>query len=293
VFDESLVAAYLAHLGVEREPPSVAALDRLVVAHLDRVPFETTWMALGERWALDPVAAARRIVGAHRGGYCFILNDAFGTLLTSLGYSVTRHVGGVHAPAGVDEANMTNHLVLLVDLHDDGRWYVEAGMGDGPVGAVPLQPLTLDQPPYRYDLRRTTGVADWDLAYGPAGGEAIMAMAFREAPVAMDAFATRHVHLSTSPESGFVRVPTAQRRRRDRLTIVRACTVTRADAHGADVTVVDARADWYALLADEFGLTYAGVAPAALDRLWSVVEASHAAHLAGQAAAEAGGTVTG
>ena len=35
--------------------------------------------------------------------------------------------------------------------------------------------------------------------------------------------------------------------------------------------VVDQRADWFALVADEFGLTFEGVDPAALDRLWRVV----------------------
>ena len=103
-------------------------------------------------------------------------------------------------------------------------------------------------------------------------------MAFRSASTGMDAFATRHVELSTSPTSGFVRVPTAQRRQRDRVTIVRACTLTRAGVGVDDRLVVDRRDDWFALLADEFGLTFDGVDRAALDRLWNVVRASHEAH---------------
>ncbi|MFL6120863.1 MAG: arylamine N-acetyltransferase, partial [Actinophytocola sp.] len=75
-----------------------------------------------------------------------------------------------------------------------------------------------------------------------------------------------------------VRVPTAQRRLADRVTIVRACTLTRTDAGGSTVAVVDRRADWFALLADEFGLTFEGAAPAALDRLWDTVRAAHEAH---------------
>lgn len=289
MLDGDLVARYLDHLGLEAEPPSVDALDRLVVAHLDRVPFETTWIGLGEQWTLDPTAAVRRIVDHRRGGYCFILNDAFGELLTALGYPVTRHVGGVHGAGGPDEAAMTNHLVLLVEV--EGRpWYVEVGMGDGPAGIMPLEEGALDQAPYRYELRRSSGVADWDLAYGPIDGEAIMAMAFRGEPVGMAAFAARHVFLSTSPESGFVRVPTAQRRQGDRVTIVRACTFTRVGAGIDELHVVDRRADWFALLADEFGLTYADVDPAALDRLWAVVSTSHRDHLA---ARESGGTVAG
>ena len=59
---------------------------------------------------------------------------------------------------------------------------------------------------------------------------------------------------------------------------MRACTLTRAGVGVDDRLVVDRRDDWFALLADEFGMTFDGVAPAALDRLWNVVRASHEAH---------------
>ena len=118
MLDETRRDAYLTHLGLDAEPPSLEALDRLVVAHLDRVPFETTWIALGERWTLDPGAAAQRIVGARRGGYCFSLNDAFGTLLSSLGYTVSRHVGVVHGADGPDEAAMTTVSYTHLRAHE-------------------------------------------------------------------------------------------------------------------------------------------------------------------------------
>ncbi len=302
MFDDDLRDAYLRHLGLDAEPPSVDALRRLVVAHLDRVPFETTWISLGEHHALDPVATARRIIHEHRGGYCFLLNDAFAELLGSLGYSVTRHVGGVHGSPDPDEAAMTNHLVLLVhdlpdDTHPEGRWYVEAGMGDGPAALMAVAPATLDQAPYRYVLDRLDdrSVADWELVYGPADAldRPVQRMAFREAATPMSAFTARDVQLSTSPESGFVRVPTAQRRRVDGLTIVRACTFTRAGADLLEPVIVDRRVDWFSLMADEFGLTYEGVDPVALDRLWRVVHAAHEAHLARRDATGASGTVSG
>jgi arylamine N-acetyltransferase len=299
VFDDDLRDAYLRHLGVEREPPSVDALQRLLIAHLDRVPFETMWIALGERYDLDPVGAAERIVHHRRGGYCFLLNDALGELLGTLGYSVSRHVGGVHGAPQPDDAAMTNHLVLVVsDLPDEanpsGRWYVEAGMGDGPATPMALAEGALDQPPYRYALSRIEGIAEWELVYGPpeAPDDPVQRMAFKEAAATMDAFAARHVQLSTSPESGFVRVPTAQRRRVDGITIVRACTFTTAGTIATQPIVIAQRADWFALVADEFGLTFEGVGPAALDRLWRVVVGAHEAHLAHRSAAEANGTVS-
>ena len=42
VLDDDLRDAYLRHLGLDPEPPSVDALGQLLVAHLDGVPFETT-----------------------------------------------------------------------------------------------------------------------------------------------------------------------------------------------------------------------------------------------------------
>lgn len=299
MFDDDLRDAYLHHLGVEREPPSIDALERLLVAHLDRVPFETMWIALGERYDLDATGAADRIVHGHRGGYCFLLNDALGELLGTLGYSVSRHVGGVHGAPEPDEAAMTSHLVLVVSELPDGanpsgRWYVEAGMGDGPATPMALAGGALDQPPYRYTLSRISGIAEWELVYGPpdAPEDPVQRMAFRQATTTMEAFAARHVQLSTSPESGFVRVPTAQRRRTDGISIVRACTFTRAGSTTDAPLVVEQRADWFALVAAEFGLTFEGVDPAALDRLWRVVRGAHEAHLAHQSATDASGTVS-
>ncbi len=77
-----------------------------------------------------------------------------------------------------------------------------------------------------------------------------------------------------------MRVPTVQRRLTDRVTIVRACTVTRSDAAGSTKTIVDQRGDWFELIADEFGLTFDGIAESAVDRLWTVVQAAHQARSA-------------
>jgi N-hydroxyarylamine O-acetyltransferase len=77
--------AYLARLGLEREPPSVDALARIQRAHVERVPYETLWIHLGERWTVEPVASAERIARRRRGGYCFHLNGALSDLLRDLG----------------------------------------------------------------------------------------------------------------------------------------------------------------------------------------------------------------
>ena len=111
-------AAYLYRLDLDAEPPSVDALQRLHRGHVEKVPYETLWIHEGDTWGIDPADSAARIALQGRGGYCFHLNGAFSELLRSLGYAVTRHVGGVHGPAGPDEGPLGNHLVLWVHGHE-------------------------------------------------------------------------------------------------------------------------------------------------------------------------------
>ena len=193
--------------------PSAEALFRLHRAHVERVPYETLWIFLGERWTVDAGNSAARIATQARGGYCYHLNGGLSELLRSLGYSVTRHVGGVHGPEGANEAEMSNHLVLTVcdlptDSNPEGVWYVDVGLGDALHEPLPLVTGVHDQGPFHLLLAPTPGgVGDWHLTHDPAGSFA--GMSWRSAPVGMDAFAERHVWLSTSPDSGFVKVMTA------------------------------------------------------------------------------------
>jgi N-hydroxyarylamine O-acetyltransferase len=205
--------AYLAQLGVDAEPASVDGLIRLHRAHVERVAYETLWIHLGERWGIGVDESMARVATRRRGGYCYHLNGAFGGLLRSLGYDVTRHVGGVHGPDG---------------------------------------PLTHD----------------------PAGGFA--GMSWRSAPVGMDAFAQRHAWLSTSPESGFVRVLTAQRRDASGVDILRGLTLRRIGDRASESTLTT-RAELAGVLGDLFGLDVSPVSDRAWDALWAAVHASHVA----------------
>jgi len=290
--------AYLARLGVEAEPPSVEALQRILAAQLARVPYETTWIALGEAWTIDPFAAAERVARHGRGGYCFHLNGALAELLDDLGYHVVRHVGGVHGPDGPAQESMTNHLVLTVtclatDENPGGRWYVDAGLGDGPIEALALGEVVLDSGEYHYSFGQAAadGLGDWHFVHDAIRGS-FTGMVFLDRPAARAEFETRHRFLSTSPESGFVKVPTAQRRTAEGTTILRACTLTHVGATRSAPTFVTDRGEWFALAAEEFGLTYAGVPDAAKDRLWTTVLGAHRSWEAQQTAADAADTVS-
>ena len=276
--------AYLARLGLEAEPPSVEALVRLHRAHVERVPYETLWIHMGEAWDVDPGAAVDRIAHHHRGGYCFHLNGALAELLAALGYAVTRHVGGVHGPVGPDEAALTNHLVLTVsDLptadNPDGVWYVDAGLGDALHDPLPLIAGTYVQGPFRLVLDETPGaVGDWHLTHDPAGSFA--GMSWRSAPAQTGDFAERHRWLSTSPDSGFVRVLAVQRRDATGVDILRGLTLLRV-GDGASETTLDSQEKLLDALGDTFGFDLDAIGPEALDRLW---HRTHEAHLAWEAA---------
>lgn len=145
--------AYLARLGVEAEPPSVDALRRIHRAQVERIAYEVLWIHTGDRWGIDVDDSVARIATQRRGGYCLHLNPALGWLLRSLGYDVTSHIGGVHGPARVSEAEWTNHVVLTVaglptDANPSGGWYVDAGLGDGLHEPLPLVADTYQQGPF-------------------------------------------------------------------------------------------------------------------------------------------------
>lgn len=276
--------AYLRRLGIDVEPPSADALRRLHRAHVERVPYETVWIHTGDRWDVDPSSAVNRIARGRRGGYCFHLNGALAALLSSLGYGVHRHVGGVHGPDGPSPDAMANHLVLTVDglPSDDnpgGRWYVDAGLGDALHDPLPLVAGDYEQTPWRLVLSDdgAAGVGDWHLTHDPGGG--FKGMAWRSAPTTMDAFAARNEWLSTSPESGFVKVLTVQRRDAAGVDVLRGLVVKRI-GDGAFERDVESQAELFALLEDDFALDLRHLDKTARRALWDRLVRGHEAWVA-------------
>jgi N-hydroxyarylamine O-acetyltransferase len=278
--DGAVRDAYLARLGLEPERPSVEALFSIHRAHVERVPYETLWIQLGERWSVDVAESTARIATQRRGGYCFHLNGALSELLRVLGYNVVRHVGGVHGPDGATGAEMTNHLVLTVhDLPDEtnpgGGWYVDAGLGDALHEPLPLVAGAYDQGPFHLVLEETpAAVGDWHLTHDPAGS--FTGMSWRSAPAQIDAFAERHVWLSTSPDSGFVKLLAVQRRDATGVDILRGLSLTRI-GDGARASTLTTSTELTDALGDLFALDIGKISNDARDALWQRVHAAHEA----------------
>lgn len=283
--DTATIGAYLAQLGLEAEPPSVEALGRLHRAHVERIPWETLWIHLSERWPIDPLASIARIGALGRAGYCFHHNGAFSTLLRCLGYDVGFHVGGVHGPAGPTSDDMGNHLVLTVHglptgANPDGAWYVDTGLGDALHEPLPLRPATYAQGPFRFRIERTPGgIGDWNLINDPSGG--FHGMTWRTETADMQHFAARHRFLSTSPESGFARVFTVQRRDATGADTLRGRILRRTGEHASE-TLLDRRQDLTDVLFDVFGIELPETGRGRLDDLWTRTLRAHEAWLAGQ-----------
>ncbi|MBO0856500.1 MAG: arylamine N-acetyltransferase, partial [Nocardia sp.] len=192
--------------------------------------------------------------------------------LDSLGYTVHHHVGGVYGPDGPNADVRGNHMVLTVDLpQDGGLWYVDAGLGDALYEPLPLAEGRYRQAPF--DLMLESTAAGWHLVHDPRGGFAGMNWTVAEADSSL--FEAKHRWLSTSPESGFVQVAMAERRDATGVDVIRGLVLSRiGEGARTDEPVTDRKA-WFDLLADAFDLRLRSLAPELRDRLWTTVVAAH------------------
>ena len=81
------VDAYLERIGYWGTwAPTAETLRQLHRAHLYAVPFENLDIPLGRPITLSLPVLYEKIVGRHRGGFCYELNTLFGWLLEQLGF---------------------------------------------------------------------------------------------------------------------------------------------------------------------------------------------------------------
>lgn len=125
--------AYLAKVGVDREPPSLDALARLQTAHVRAFTFDNIDVLLGTHPGITLAEIQEKFVGRGRGGYCFEHSSLFAAVLERLGYAVTRHLGRVGDP----QLAPRTHLTVEVDL-DGQPLLCDPGVGRSPLAPIPL-----------------------------------------------------------------------------------------------------------------------------------------------------------
>jgi N-hydroxyarylamine O-acetyltransferase len=206
------------------------------------------------------------------------MNGALGLLLTSLGYSVRGHLGGVHGPEGPSASSMGNHLVLTVELppseaNPGGVWYVDAGLGDALYDPLPLVAGGHSQPPFHLMLQPAADGSQWHLTHDPAGG--FTGMTWTMGNAQLSDFEAQHQWLSTAPESGFVQLPMAERRDATGVDVLRGLVLSRVGEGAHTGEPVTARAAWLALLGDMFDLQLQTLGRDARDRLWTSALTAH------------------
>jgi len=197
-----LTDSYLKRIGYAgRTNPTPDFLRNLHRAHLLSVPFENLDIALGREIICEEDAFLRKIVGRHRGGFCYELNGAFAALLRALGFQVTLLSARVPHEDGTLSPEF-DHLTLRVDLEEP--WLAYVGFGD-----CFLEPLRFvigfEQPQggrkYRIveendslHVERTEPDDSWKRQYS-----------FALTPRRLDEFAAMCHYRQTSPESPFTR----------------------------------------------------------------------------------------
>lgn len=282
--DPEVRDAYLARLGFGEVPP--ATLDALTALHraqVERVPYETVWIALGERRGIDLIESARIVTnGTGAGGYCYHLNGAFSLLLEWLGYDVHRHFGGVRptsSPTLPDPPiGWANHLATTVVL-DGRRWMVDAGLGDAIHEPILLVEGDVVQGPFTFHVGPSEAEpGGWRFDHHPAGS--FQSCDVRPGPVQEAEFIDRHTFLSTSPESGFVRVVTAQRRDATGVDALRGRVLTRQSAGPDSTREIATEREWRDTLGEVFGMSLSHLEPAAVTAVWERICTDHDAFLA-------------
>ncbi|HEX2834037.1 MAG TPA: arylamine N-acetyltransferase [Thermoanaerobaculia bacterium] len=196
--------AYLRRLGYGgARTPSREVLRELHELHLLRVPFENLDIHWQRPIVVDEMRFIRKIVEGRRGGFCYELNGAFGTLLRELGFEVAHLSARVPKSQGEGLGPPFDHMALLVTPGDGSRWLADVGFGDSF-----FSPLTLDNTEAQRDRNGIYRIErdgdDW--RYLSKRGEAwALEYLFSLEPHALDEFAPMCDFQQSSPDSAFTK----------------------------------------------------------------------------------------
>ncbi|HXE77000.1 MAG TPA: arylamine N-acetyltransferase [Rhodanobacter sp.] len=195
--------AYLRRIGYTAPvAPDLPTLRGLAVAHTATIPFENLDPLLGVPIELTPEAVQRKLVQAHRGGYCFEQNLLFAEALRAVGFEVTGLLARVLWGRPEEMITPQTHMLLRVELAGES-WLADVGFsGQVPTGALRLRP-GVAQPTGHEPFRLLMVDGDWRLQSLVAGQwRSLYRFDLRRAwPVD---YVQANYYVSTWPQSSFV-----------------------------------------------------------------------------------------
>lgn len=195
------IQPYLQRIQIDKpEAPSYAFLAKLQAQHLFTVPFENFSVSQHERIVLAEDLLVDKIVERRRGGFCYELNGAFGWLLNSLGFKVTRISARVYNAHKNDFGPEFDHMALLVHL--DKPYLVDVGFGDSARQPLAMPAGEAEDVSGRYRIARAEGHAAYHLQKWEAAGWAPQ-FAFTTTPYELPAYDAMCEYHQSSPESPF------------------------------------------------------------------------------------------
>jgi N-hydroxyarylamine O-acetyltransferase len=263
------LSAYLHRIQYDRPlRTDLETLRALHRAHLMAIPYENFDVQLKRPLTTDPHAAFEKIVARERGGWCYEMNGAFGLVLQTIGFNVTR--------LAADGSRPHAHLVLTVSL--DGTTYVcDVGFADGPIEPYPLVegPFTQDGFEFRVEMENANHWRLHNHRFGITPG-------FYAGPPDETGMATTCQWLQTSPESQFVRHTTVFRRMRDHYLSLIGLTLRKITSTSVTRTEIKSADEYVATLKTNFALNLPEVAT-----LWPAICERHEIYLREAAARRA------
>jgi arylamine N-acetyltransferase len=278
-------AAYLRRIGVDPGlPPDLETLRYVHRAHLDAVPYENLGIMLANLLGGTPPSTATgdcvaRVATVGRAGYCFHQNAALGAGLEALGFDVDRRHGHVWTQPEHRDGPELNHLVLVVsglptDANPGGRWWPDAGLGEGFRDPVALVDGDVEEAGFTYALE---GVGPDGWSFTNSSGGTFRGIEVTSRPVGHDDIAAAHVVLSTPPDGVFSRVLVVQRRQDAHYDSLRGCVLSRVGASSRVERDVTAYADWCDALVEVLRVPVDDVPAEDLEALWLSVRGAHEA----------------
>jgi arylamine N-acetyltransferase len=185
--------------------PTLDTLSALVAAHNRAIPFENLDPLMGVPVAdLGPAALFGKLVGRHRGGYCYEQNGLMAYVLSQLGFGVDALGGRVVWMNTSGALPAQTHMALAVTVPDvDGRYLVDVGFG----GQTLSSPIRLEAGPVqqtRHEPYRLRGHEEGYLLESEIRGAWEPLYMFTTRPQPRIDREVGSWYVSTYPESGFV-----------------------------------------------------------------------------------------